>query len=101
MKSHQLRLLLRNVSHGQNTFNMNSVRQVSRSAAKVRQELHDCLNAARVASIAQNFEIDNEFLNFASGESTDNAVLDWLWKEPKNHHITDVTTGIQSFNIEK
>lgn len=84
MKSHQLRLLLRNVSQGQNSFNVNSVWQVGRSAAKVRQELHDCLNAARMSSIAQNFETDNEFLSCASGESTDNTVVDWLRKEPKN-----------------
>lgn len=78
MLSHHLGLFFSNVSQGQNTLNVNSVWQTSIGTAKARQELHDCLKAARMSSITQNFESDNELLNFTSGNSLYRKLVEWL-----------------------
>lgn len=78
MLSHHLRLFFSNVSQGQNTLNVNSVWQTCIDIAKARQELNDCLKAARMSSITQNFESDNDLFNFAPGNSLYYKLMEWL-----------------------
>lgn len=69
MLSHHLGLLLGKVSQDQDSFNKNSVWQKSTSIAKARQELHDRLDAGRMASITQSFKSSNEHLKVTVHDS--------------------------------
>lgn len=62
---------------------MNSEWQISSSTTKAGQEFHDWLNTGRMSSITQNFESNNDLLDFTSGKSLDSYFVDWLWEEQK------------------
>lgn len=88
IKSHHLGLFLGNVPQGQNGINVNSVRQTRSSTTKARQELHEWLKAGRMSGITQNFESDNQFLYFTSGNSLDGKFMERLWEEQIKIHVT-------------
>lgn len=79
MHSHHSGLLLCDVSQGQCSFNVNSMWHFSTRYTKARQELHQCLQAARVTSIAQNFDTEDEVLSFNFSQSLDDKFVYWLW----------------------
>lgn len=82
-KSYQLGLPLCNVPHGKDGLDVNLHRQGSCSSGESRQHFHYGFKTARMASITQNFESHDSFLNVMLGNRLDQQVVDGLLKAEK------------------